>query len=124
MKTRPMSAWLIMWEWFGEAPSDESPYVDILSARHTITYIKEYLQRLHDVRCLSLRERIPLARYHRPARPPYEATVCRSAHGAEIRCGHEPQLVARPVKNLVIETDLNTGAEKVTWTPYLVPNSN
>ncbi len=119
MKTQPMTAWLIMWEWEGNHAAVETPYVDIVSFRKNIPYVKEYLQRLHDLNCLSLRERMSAARYNRPPKPIYEATVHRTTRGVEeIHCGHNPYLVARPVRNLTIETDSSTGAEVVRWTPY------
>ena len=124
MKTQPMTAWLIMWEWVGGHAAVEKPYVDIVSFRKNIPYVKEYLQRLHDLNCLNLRERMSAARYNRSPKPIYEATVHRTTHGVEIHCGHNPYLVARHVRNLTIETDPSTGAEVVRWTPYKPKISN
>jgi hypothetical protein len=61
MKTQPMTAWLIMWEWGGDHAAVESPYVDIVSFRKNILYVKEYLQRLHDLKRLNLGERVATA---------------------------------------------------------------
>jgi hypothetical protein len=77
--------------------------------------VMNYVQRLHDVYRLSLSERAPTARYSRPAAPPYKAQVHRTRPGLEIRCGRDPYLVARPVKNLTVRRNDSTGAETLHW---------
>ena len=74
-----------------------------------------YVQRLHDVHRLSLSERAPAARYNKPAAPLYKAQVHRTRPGLEIRCGRDPYLVARPVKNLTVRRSETTGVETLCW---------
>ena len=118
---KPMTAWLIMWEWTGDHAAVEKPHVDIVSSRKDVPYIKEYLQRLHGLYCLTLQERAALARYNQPSKPAYEVVAHQTKHGVEIQCGHNPYLVARLVRNLIIETDPSTGAEVAAWGPYALP---
>lgn len=118
MTMKPVGAWLIMWQWFGDHAIVEQPYVDIVSRRKEVPYIKEYLERLYGVHRLSLEDRAPLARYNQPERPPFEAEADRTAHAVEVHCGDNPFLVARQVRILAIDTDPDTGEETVRWEPY------
>ena len=116
IRIRPVAAWLILWEWIGDHAAVESPIVDIVSARKGDKYIKDYLQRLHDVKCLSLEERAATARFRNPHAPPYEPKlVFPVGYRGEYHCGHNPYLVARRVKNLVVGHDPATGEETVTF---------
>ena len=91
VRIRPMAAWLILWEWIGDHAAVESPIVDIVSARKDDKYIKDYLQRLHDVKCLSLEERAATARFRNPHAPPYEPKlVFPVGYRGEYHCGHNP----------------------------------
>ena len=113
MTTKPMTAWLIMWE--SEHGAVAQPYVDIVSFRRNLYHVMDYVQRLHDVHRLSLVERAPAARYNKPAAPLYKAQVHRTRPGLEIRCGRDPYLVARPVKNLTVRRSERTGVETLCW---------
>lgn len=117
-QTPPMTAWLILWEGSGEHARLENPLVDIISRHKGVLYIKEYVQRIHDLNCLTLMERAPAQRYSRPISPGYIAQVQHGCHGITIHCGHNPFLVAKPVRNLVITYDSNTDKETATWDPY------
>lgn len=120
IRTRPMTAWLIVWESAGNHAAVDNPYVDIVSMRKSVRYIQDYVQRLHDTKCLSFSERVSTAKYSKPARPPYETIVVQSRHGTEIHCGHNPYLVAKPVRNLVVEVNPDTGEEMLSWSPYIL----
>jgi hypothetical protein len=118
MKTKPMTAWLIQWHWTGENNRVEKPLVDIVSARKNIRYVKEYVQRLHNLHRLTLHERVPVERYKKPSEQICKAQATRTKGGITIHCGHNPFLVATLVKNLVVTTDDASGEESVTWDPY------
>lgn len=116
METKPMTAWLIKWEWIGDHAKVQHPIVEIVSARKGTPYVMDYLQRLHDLYCLSLVERADIARYNRPRkRRPYEVKQHLTKRGLVIDVGHNPHLTARLVKNLVVKTDPETGEETVTF---------
>src|SRR5208282_4781748 len=119
---KPIKAWLVMWEWVGDHAAVADPIVDILSARKSVEYMRDHLDRLHNLKCMSLGERTAMARYNQPMRPVYPAQVVRPANRSsppEIHCGHNPWLVARLVQNLTVETNPTTGEESVNWEPYL-----
>src|SRR5580700_4033038 len=69
---KPMKAWLIT---RGPGPYPQKEIVDILSARKSLEDVRQYVQRLHDLFCLKLRERAEGARYNRKEDPIYKAEV-------------------------------------------------
>ena len=71
MPTRPMTAWLIKWDWMGDHAAVAKPYVDIVSARRSPDYISKYVQRLYGVFHYSLTERTDFERYRDPRERPF-----------------------------------------------------
>jgi hypothetical protein len=89
--------------------------VDILSARSSD--IRTYVERLHNLACLTLRERADLAAYVHAPKPAYPAEYCKAkGNGVEVHCGHDPYYVARKVTKLRIASD--GSSETVSWEPY------
>jgi hypothetical protein len=112
VKTKPHTAWLIT---RGPGAHRQNEIVDILSARFSA--IGTYVERLHNLACLTLRERANLAAYTHPPKSPYPAEFHRAkGKGVEVHCGHDPYFVARKVANLVVVSDGMT--ETVSWEPY------
>jgi len=136
MKKRPMKAWLIT---RGAGLLDaltkgKGEIVDILSAQKSVEDVRRYVQRLHDLFCLTLCERAEGARYNRKDKPIYKAEVHFHtlpnaqiiggviprdlSRSPKIHCGHDPVFAAQLVKNLVVDRDDETGRERVTWEPW------
>ena len=115
---RPMKAWLIT---RGAGPyaaitKGKGEIVDILSARKSVKDVASYVQRLHDLFCLTLRERANCARTNEPIyKVECHRTLSQSLH---IYCGHDPCFAAQLVKDLVVERDDGTGDERVAWLPW------
>jgi hypothetical protein len=121
-----MKAWLITWEWMGTHVAVDQPIVDILSARTGAKIVREYLERIYILHKMSLAEKVELARYSRPSRPPYPAhfvTVGDKGipYQGRIHCGDNPWLHARKVDNLVVVRGDNW-IERVTWDELPLPN--
>ena len=116
MKVKFGTVWLIT---RGNCPHPQTEVVDILSARTSGDDMRKYVERLHNVAVLTLRERAELAAYIKPPKPVYPAEAHRArGRGIEIHCGHDPYFVARRAKNLLVEWGLPEGQEIVTWEPY------
>ena len=113
-----MIAWLIMWEAMGDHAAVASPYVDIVSARKSESYIKNYLQRLHDLQAHSLAERADFSRYQDPIERPYPVERHHTQQGVQFTVGHNPILKARKVTILAVTVDEETEQDVVTWEPY------
>ncbi|MCB9947258.1 MAG: hypothetical protein H6842_05435 [Rhodospirillaceae bacterium] len=112
-KTRPMTAWLILWE--GDCPDGSKPCLDVVSARKGYKYVMNYVKQLHDIHLLRISERLPAARYYKPSATQYQARMEHTENGAIIYCGDAPTLMAKRVHNLVIETDSDTWEESVIY---------
>jgi hypothetical protein len=110
-----MTAWLIT---KGNGAYPQTEIVDILSARRSVEAVQQYVERLHNSIAYTLWERCELAAYNKPRRSAYRAQVhpfADRSRGIEIHCGHDPYFIARPVRNLVVETDTEAEFETVTW---------
>ena len=128
-----MKAWLIT---RGPGPyaaiaKGKGEIVDILSSRKSTKDVAGYVQRLHDLSCLTLSERASSARKNEPIykvechwhtlpNAPKIGAVARPdlSRSPQIYCGHDPCFAAQLVKNLVVERDDETGDERVTWEPW------
>jgi hypothetical protein len=131
-----MKAWLIT-RGAGEVAALKGyEIVDILSARKSDEDLRQYVQRLHDLSCLTLSERAEQARYNRKNCEIYRAELhYHTLPGApkiggviptpdpsrspQVLCGHSPSVfAAQRVKKLLVERDAATGRERVTWEPW------
>ena len=118
-ETGPLTAWLIKWKWIGEHAKVDQPYVDIVSARISESYISDYIQRLHDLKFCTLIERADYSRDRNPPEKPYKVTRNRTKYGGVVfDVGHDPMLTAEKVRNLVVKIDTETGQEILTWDRY------
>ena len=118
METRPMTAWLIMCEPIGDHVECDKEYLDIVSARRGVPYIRKYLQRLHDFHFHDLSERTSFERYRDASQRPYLVEQAWTQTGLVLTVGHNPIFKARKVRNLVVNIDDDTGQETVTWDCY------
>jgi hypothetical protein len=106
-----MKAWLIRWNWSGDHAAVSHPFVSILSARKSSSYIQNYLQQLYLDKTASLEEILSYARYNKPTKPPYAAE--RVKYG--FNCGHNPWLEAKYVEGLLLSTN-EEGEQTLSWT--------
>ena len=111
---------VIQWVPMGDHAKVKQPIVDVVSDRKGDTYVADYLQRLHDLKELSLTERASIEGSTRPREArPYSVTRHLTISGELVLdVGHNPALQARKVKNLVVSVDDDTDFETVTYEPY------
>lgn len=118
-ETRMKKAWLIQWDAVSSSrePEIENEIAGIFSPRLTLESIKKVVARLYADKAFSLHERIKFAK---GSFNPYPALT----YGAvpQISCGDSLMLYARPVENLVCETDQSTGQDVLSWDEPIYPN--
>ncbi len=111
------SVWLIKWEWVGDHAAVSDPIVDIVTARRGIEYVSDYLQRLHDLLCLTFTERAGAEKYRNPNQRPYEVIRENTREGKLVlHVGHNPFLTARVVTNFAIDVEEESDLDVVRWT--------
>src|SRR2546426_3476002 len=121
MRSTSMKAWLITWEWTGEAAAVADRVVGVLNPRWTVKRVSEIIEFLY-IECTSTLAEI--AMYARNSdNNPYRAK--RDFNG-QITCGQNPWLWARLVDDLEITADDQTRIERVTWreVPIYCPTDN
>ncbi len=106
-----MKAWLITWDWMGDAAAVADEVAAILNPRYSGQRVASIVEFLYAKRNSTASE---LAAYAgRAARNPYRSE--RHFSGG-ITCGHNPWLHARIVHDLSVSTIVETGIETITWT--------
>lgn len=117
------AAWLVTWEGTSPPKRQRDRIVSVLGYRTSSRRVLEYIEQLYIDRFYSLHEKITYAR-HRADNPyPAEYTRVNGVQWAvRITCGHNPFLLARPVKNLALHQEAN-GEEVLTWDEIPVPQS-
>ena len=133
MTTKPMTAWVIEWKWFGDHAVEvkpplldvDQPIIDIVSGRKGEEYVMDYLQRLHDLLQHTLTERADIQRNHTSGNNrPYKVMRSPKKSGPAMNVGHNPHLMAKKVKNLVVSVDPETRKETVKYEPWLDHTKN
>jgi len=123
LKRKLGAAWLVTWEGTSPPKRQSERIVSIFGCRVSSGRILEHVEQLYVDRLYSLHEKIAYAR--RRSDNPYPAKYV-SVNGAQwtgrITCGHNPFLLARPVKNLNLYEGAN-GEEVLTWDEIPVPKS-
>jgi len=117
------AAWLVTWEGTSPPKRQSERIVSILNFRASSQRVLLQLEQLYIDRLYSLPEKMAYARHR--ADNPYPAEygqVNGIQWGGRITCGHNPFLLARPVKNLVLHEDHN-GEEVLTWDEIPGPKS-
>lgn len=106
---RSQKAWLITWDWVGDHAAVEDEIVAILRPKLSERIIGEIVQAFYAVHAYSPREMAAWSR--RPRSNPYPAVW----NGRHCTCGHNPQLSATYVKDLMIDVDPESGFETISY---------
>lgn len=106
-----MKAWLITWEWIGDAAAVADEVAAILNPRWSIDRVACIVEFLYSKRHSTASEMAAYAGH--PVRNPYRAE---RHFSSGITCGHNPSLHARIVDNLQVSENAETGIETITWT--------
>lgn len=116
------AAWLVTWEGTSPPRKQSDRIISILSYRASSARVLEYVEQLYVAKLYSLHEKMAYAR--RKSDNPFPAEYGR-INGVQwegrITCGHDPFLLARPVKNLVLVNG-PSGKEILTWDEIPIPN--
>jgi len=107
-----MKAWLITWEWSGDAAAVADRVVAILNPRWSVDRVIEIVEFLYAECNYNLNEQVAFAR--KPKNNPYRAIE----NFGLITCGHNPWLEARKVDKFEIFVDPKTKLETITWLDF------
>ena len=123
LKRKLGAAWLITWEGTSPPRRQADRIVSILGYRVSSARVQEYVEQLYVDHLYSLHEKLSYAR-HRTDNPyPAEYHQMNGVRwGGRITCGHNPHLLARPVKNLTL-IDCGRGKDVLTWDEISIPKS-
>jgi hypothetical protein len=103
-----MKAWLITWDWAGDAAAVADEVVGVLNPRWAERRVADIVEFLYSNTSANISE---LAHYaKRPSNNPYRAEI----RNGRIHCGHNPFLYARIVTDLKIAIG-SDGKESITW---------
>lgn len=105
-----MQAWMIRWDWTGDAASIADSVVGILNFRTSKKRMMEIVEFLYAQHTANVSELAAYAR--RRSNMPYRAE---SDFNCRIRCGSNPFLCAEIVTDLEVTSDPVTGIETITW---------
>ena len=119
-KHKGLKAWLVTWEWIGEHAKREDKVAEILDPRISADRVREIVELLYHRRAL-VSEKVAWRLRKAKQQYPAEFMILEGAKWrGEIRCGHNPWLLARLVDDLIIETD-RSGKETATWSDRYSP---
>jgi hypothetical protein len=107
----------VAWVITQEGPRHSTEVIGILSCRKSAKDIKAYLEWFYALLHCSPRTHFDFARYKNPEVPceaKYGTTNTGAPVDSLVRCGHNPYLVARRAKNVVI--DVSENASVLKWT--------
>jgi hypothetical protein len=104
-----MRAWLVTWE-ATPAPEVVDRIAAIWHRRWSVSRVAQMMEALYALRSCAPSQLAAYAR--RPSQNPYQAQI---RNGERIDCGHNPYLYGRPVDNLMITPDPDTGLEIISW---------
>ena len=117
------SAWLVTWEGMSPPQRQRDRIVSILGYRISGGRMLEHVEQLYVDRFYSLHEKIIYTRHK--AKNPYPAENIK-INGfpweGRIICGHDPFLLARPVKNLMLHEGAG-GEDVLTWDEIPIPTT-
>ncbi len=105
-----MKAWIITWDWVGDAAAVVDRVAGILDSRKSPKHVAEIVEFLYAQCTANLGELSAYARNRRSN--PYRAEI---DFNGRIRCGRHPYLLAEVVDELKITSDPNTGIETISW---------
>lgn len=105
-----MRAWIVTWEWGGDAAAVADKVAAILPARWGKERVASHVEFLYALTHSTVDE---LARYARtPKDNPYPAQADQNGW---VTCGHNPFLLARPASDVKVERHPSTGLETIQW---------
>jgi hypothetical protein len=114
-KPKGFKAWLVTWEWLGNHAKPKEKVVEILDPRLHPERVREIVELLYHREAL-LSEKIAWRLRRRKQPYPAEFQILEGVKWRyDITCGHNPWLRARPVENLIIQTDADD-KETASWT--------
>ena len=117
------SAWLITWEGTSPPKSQRERIVSILGYRVSSDRVLECVEQIYVDRLYSLHEKMSYARHRADNAFPAEYhRVGGISWGGRITCGHDPQLLARPVKNLTL-SEGSRGEDVLSWDEIPIPTA-
>jgi hypothetical protein len=110
-------AWLITWEWMGEAASKRDKVLYILPSETPVEEVAQYVERIYALLTSSLSE---LHTYAAGGHQPYTSDIEETENGnLVVTCGHHPWIEARIVKDVTVEREDDTRLETINWTAIL-----
>ncbi len=104
-----MKAWLITWEWVGNAAITADKVAGILNPRWGPVRVADIVEFLYSNINATVNELASYAKHQ--DRNPYRADI----NGDKINCGHNPSLYARKVSDLKISSVPDTRLETISW---------
>ncbi len=107
-----MKAWLITWEWTGDAAAVADKVVGIISSRWASKRVRDIIEFLYVQRFYNLAEHAFLYARNNRKNNPWPAISDFNGH---LKCGRNPWLWARSVDKLKVVEDSSTGLETITW---------
>lgn len=108
-RSRGQKAWLLLWEWIGDHAAVEDRIAAILRPRLSPRVVGEIVEYLYAIHIYTPTELALWAK--RPEDNPYRANW----HDGICICGHNPDLNAYYVHDLIITQDPESGLETVSW---------
>lgn len=117
--TRPnaMKAWLVTWEWCGRHAAVADKIAVILPPRYSGKRVADIMQLHYTLATSDLSDMADFAKRrgdapYKPRREIINSVPC----GDLLRLGHNPELYARPVTDLRVWLEPETGFELIEWT--------
>lgn len=104
-----MKAWIVTWEWAGDAAAVADKVVAVLNPRWGERRVSDLVETLYALNNSTLSELASYAR--RPTDNPYPAR----RESGRIICGHHPWLEARRVSEFKVALNEGTGLEVISW---------
>lgn len=106
-------AWLVTWEWAGDAPAMADKVVAALPADWPVDRVADTVTLLYAQATSTVGELVAYAAD--PSKMPYRAQVDEINGAPYVTCGPNPFLTAERVVELVVDKDSASGREVVTW---------
>ena len=107
---RPMSAWVVTWDWAGDAAALADELAAVLPPRLTSRAMARFVESYYALVTSNVRELSAYARNRK--NNPYPAKVDFSGR---VVCGAHPFLFARHVSQFTVDSDGDFGLETISW---------
>ena len=107
---RPMSAWVVTWDWGGDAAALADELAAVLPPRLTSRNVARLVEFHYALVTSNVRELSAYARNRK--NNPYPAKI---DFNGRVECGAHPYLFARHVSQLTVRSDGDFGLETISW---------